>query len=130
SFWVGGALQAAARSAIDIALWDIKGQHYGAPIYDLLGGRSRSEVEVYCHCSSGATPDEFAKRLVEVQARGYRGAKTTLPLFYGSAPSKSIDYAGVRCEIDGSVNETEYLPSRTFDRIAEFFEAARAAVGW
>src|SRR4051812_44151610 len=29
SFWVGGPLQAAARSAIDVALWDVKGQHYG-----------------------------------------------------------------------------------------------------
>src|SRR6185436_19403880 len=79
SFWVGGPLHAAGRSAIDIALWDIKGQYYNAPIYDLLGGRSRSEIPVYCHVPSGATPDEFAANLLDCRARGYRAAKTTLP---------------------------------------------------
>ncbi|MGH2534875.1 MAG: mandelate racemase/muconate lactonizing enzyme family protein [Thermomicrobiales bacterium] len=40
---------AAALSAIDIALWDIKGQALGVPIYDLLGGRVRDRVVCYPH---------------------------------------------------------------------------------
>jgi galactonate dehydratase len=131
SFWVGGPLQAAARSAIDIALWDVKGQHYGLPVYELLGGRSRDEIPVYCHCPSGATPEEFAARLEQARADGYFAAKTTLPLFYGSAARPgSVDYSGVRGALDGSLKETEYVPTATFDRIAEFFGAARRAVGW
>ncbi|MCW5851597.1 MAG: mandelate racemase/muconate lactonizing enzyme family protein [Anaerolineae bacterium] len=39
----------AAISAIDIALWDIKGKALGAPIYDLLGGRVRDRVVCYPH---------------------------------------------------------------------------------
>jgi galactonate dehydratase len=131
SFWVGGPLHAAARSAIDIALWDVKGQHYGLPVYELLGGRSRDELALYCHCPCGATPEEFAARLARVRADGYSAAKTTLPLFYGSAaPPGSVDYSGVRGSIDGSLKETEHVPTATFDRIAEFFDAARGAVGW
>ncbi|MDL4860929.1 mandelate racemase/muconate lactonizing enzyme family protein, partial [Halomonas elongata] len=36
-----------ALSGIDIALWDIKGKHYGASISELLGGRFREEVRAY-----------------------------------------------------------------------------------
>ncbi|WP_407176198.1 mandelate racemase/muconate lactonizing enzyme family protein [Bradyrhizobium sp. STM 3562] len=34
-------------SGIDIALWDIKGKHFGVPIHQLLGGALRSEVRAY-----------------------------------------------------------------------------------
>jgi len=34
-------------SGIDIALWDIKGKHFGVPVYQLLGGPLRNEVQAY-----------------------------------------------------------------------------------
>src|SRR5688572_25306427 len=40
---------AAALSAIDIALWDIKGKALGVPVYELLGGRVRDKVVCYPH---------------------------------------------------------------------------------
>jgi len=36
-----------ALSAIDIALWDIKGKYYNTPVFDLLGGSYRKKVETY-----------------------------------------------------------------------------------
>ena len=36
-----------ALSGIDIALWDIKGKHFGVPVYDLLGGPLRTTVRAY-----------------------------------------------------------------------------------
>ncbi len=39
-----------ALSAIEIALWDIMGKHYGAPLYHLLGGKTRSEIPTYNTC--------------------------------------------------------------------------------
>lgn len=36
-----------ALSAIDIALWDLKGKHFGVPCHRLLGGPVRSEVRAY-----------------------------------------------------------------------------------
>jgi galactonate dehydratase len=132
SFWVGGPLHAASRSGIDIALWDLKGRTLGVPVHELLGGPSRSRIPAYCHCPAGAAPEEFAAGLRAVRERGFRAAKTTLPLFYGSASgsgSGSVAYSGAKGAIDGSLKETEHVPTATFDRIAEFFAAGREAVG-
>jgi galactonate dehydratase len=83
SFAGGGGAEMRAISAIDIALWDLLGQHTGQPIYQLLGGRSRDRVPVYNTCvSSGRYPDterwvggragELAKDLL---ANGYTAMK-------------------------------------------------------
>jgi L-rhamnonate dehydratase len=39
-----------AISAVDNALWDLRGKKFGAPVYELLGGPTRSEVRVYGSC--------------------------------------------------------------------------------
>jgi L-alanine-DL-glutamate epimerase-like enolase superfamily enzyme len=48
-FWTqgNGAVEMAAISAIDTALWDIKGKYYHAPVYELLGGKQRSKLRAY-----------------------------------------------------------------------------------
>src|SRR5437667_1195918 len=61
-----GAAVGAALSAIDIALWDIAGKHFGVPAYQLLGGRCRDKARVYGHVFG-----ETTEQLVQ----GCRGAK-------------------------------------------------------
>lgn len=47
-----------AISAVDIALWDLAGQHTGQPIYNLLGGRNRERIRIYNTCVGyGKYPD-------------------------------------------------------------------------
>ena len=47
-----------ALSAFEVALWDIMGKHYGAPLYHLLGGKTRAEIPTYNTCLSfGAIRD-------------------------------------------------------------------------
>src|SRR3954466_9960673 len=48
SGWAGGEMR--AISAIDIALWDLAGKVANAPIYQLLGGPSRSSIRLYNTC--------------------------------------------------------------------------------
>lgn len=43
----GGVVQMSAISGIEIALWDIKGQALGAPVYELLGGKVRDRIWTY-----------------------------------------------------------------------------------
>ncbi|PJI06881.1 MULTISPECIES: mandelate racemase/muconate lactonizing enzyme family protein [Clostridium] len=49
TFWGlgGGTVIFSAISAIDIALWDIKGKLLGVPVYELLGGKVRDSVRAY-----------------------------------------------------------------------------------
>jgi len=47
-------------SGIDIALWDIRGQALGLPIYELLGGPVRETIPLYVHFAYTDTPEEMA----------------------------------------------------------------------
>ncbi len=47
AFNVTGGAEMRIISAIDIALWDILGKFYQAPIYRLLGGKARDDIRVY-----------------------------------------------------------------------------------
>jgi len=44
----GPSRQGGGVSGIEIALWDLAGKAYGVPLYQLLGGRFRDRVRVYC----------------------------------------------------------------------------------
>jgi galactonate dehydratase len=130
SFWVGGPLHATAISAIDAALWDLLGKSLGVPVWRLLGGPTREQIPVYCHCPAGDSPQVFADNLRTCRSWGFRAAKTTLPLFYGqSSKLTGVGYSGSPGAIHRCLRETEWFPTATFDRIAEFFAAGREAVG-
>jgi L-alanine-DL-glutamate epimerase-like enolase superfamily enzyme len=49
--FVGSSAEVRARSAVDIALWDLLGQRTGLPLCDLLGGRVRERIRVYNTCA-------------------------------------------------------------------------------
>jgi L-alanine-DL-glutamate epimerase-like enolase superfamily enzyme len=54
-----------AISALDIALWDLLGQHLGQPIYNLIGGQYRDSIRVYNTCVNTpkyADQDGFLQR--------------------------------------------------------------------
>ena len=68
-----------AISAIDIALWDIKGKALGVPVYELLGGKTREKVRVYASVMH-LTEDnnELAKQYQQLQEMGFTAAKNLL----------------------------------------------------
>ncbi|MGC8555561.1 MAG: enolase C-terminal domain-like protein [Conexivisphaera sp.] len=67
----------AALSALDIALWDIKGRELGAPVHELLGGAYRDRVLAYANgwYAGCRTPEDFASAAAKVVGMGYRGLK-------------------------------------------------------
>ncbi|MCY2963576.1 MAG: bifunctional D-altronate/D-mannonate dehydratase, partial [Planctomycetota bacterium] len=59
-FFPAGRVGCAAISALDIALWDIKAQALGVPLYQLLGGLTRDKVACYPHARGNSTEELVA----------------------------------------------------------------------
>ena len=76
SVYFRGSVIMSAISAIDIALWDIKGKALGVPVYELLGGLTREKVRVYASPMSKAGDlASLASGYQELQAQGFTAAK-------------------------------------------------------
>lgn len=65
-----GAAIMGALSAIDIALWDIKGKYLGVPCYELLGGKVRNKAKVYYHVF-GSTGEELIEGCRSAKEKGF-----------------------------------------------------------
>ena len=65
-----GAAIMGAISAIDIALWDIAGKHFGVPAYQLLGGKTRDKARVYYHVR-GDTKEKLIQGVRDARAQGF-----------------------------------------------------------
>ncbi|MDE2856976.1 MAG: mandelate racemase/muconate lactonizing enzyme family protein [Chloroflexota bacterium] len=63
----------ASMSAIDIAIWDLRGKLLGQPVSVLLGGRRREKVKVYATGMYFVDSDDLVGKLVE-EAQGYVAA--------------------------------------------------------
>jgi L-alanine-DL-glutamate epimerase-like enolase superfamily enzyme len=71
SFFPAERVYTCAISAIDIALWDIKGKALGLPVYKLLGGPVRDRVVCYPH-SQGRTNEELVSNCEKAVWQGWK----------------------------------------------------------
>jgi len=71
-----------ALTGIEIALWDIKGKSLGVPVYELLGGKFRDRIWVYCDCQvdPGMDFDEIERVVHAVLAKGFTAIKIDLDI--------------------------------------------------
>jgi galactonate dehydratase len=78
----GGAqsgMYVAVLTAIEAALWDLSGKALGLPLYQLLGGKFRDKVRVYCdtelYTVNRPVPEDYAKAALDAVKRGYTAVK-------------------------------------------------------
>jgi len=74
-----GAAITGAVSAIDIALWDIKGKMHNVPVYELLGGQMRHKARIYGHVK-GRTIESLVKEAKRLKAEGFTALGHLNPL--------------------------------------------------
>ena len=76
SVYFRGSVIMSAISAIDIALWDIKGKALGVPVYELLGGKTREKIRVYASVMTKETdPESLTRSYRQLQDMGFNAAK-------------------------------------------------------
>jgi galactonate dehydratase len=92
----------AMASGIDIALWDIKGQALGVPIYELLGGALRETIPLYTHFQYSNTVEQMVENAVGEVARGSRAIKTDP--FMAAGGLSNVSY--IDGQIERSVENT------------------------
>jgi L-alanine-DL-glutamate epimerase-like enolase superfamily enzyme len=77
-----------AVSAVDNALWDVRGRFFNVPVYRLLGGPTRNEVEAYCSCLGySLEPELVPDRCRKVREQGFRYQKWFFAYGPGDGPS-------------------------------------------
>ena len=69
-----GSVLSGAVAAIDIALWDIKGKRYEAPVWQLLGGKVRDKIRLHL-LMGGADPEGGRKAAEEARDEGFTAVK-------------------------------------------------------
>ena len=107
AFFPGGVVQAAAVSAVDIALWDIKGKALNVPVYELLGGRTRDKVVCYPHNGGGAV-DALVESCRKTHEAGWKF---------------------VRWGLADGADSGRFEPRRAIQHGVEQVQAVRAALG-
>src|SRR5882724_13511307 len=65
----GHARQGGGVCAVEMALWDIAGKVYNAPVYQMLGGKFRDKIRLYADTEESKDPKVYAQRMKERKER-------------------------------------------------------------
>lgn len=130
AYWRRGPVTMSAIAAVDTALWDIKAKAAGMPLYQLLGGRSRSGVMVYGH-ANGATIEETTSEVAKYIDLGYKAirAQTGVPgldTVYGVSKDKMY-YEPADADLP---SEAVWSTTKYLDHAPKLFEALRETFGY
>lgn len=104
-----------AISGIEAALWDVKGKHYGLPVWQMLGGRFRDRARVYLDCHAAGALECLSTLLQETpapwQTTHGSGPGTREAIIEGSAiraqEMAALGYTALKFDLD--------IPGTTFD---------------
>ena len=128
AYWRRGPVTMTAISAVDTALWDIKGKALGVPVYQLLGGASRDAVLVYGH-ASGDSIDAAVQSVGRYVAAGYKAvrAQCSVP---GVVHTYGVGHGDRYEPADAALpTESRWSTERYVGVVPPLFDALRRAFG-
>ena len=129
AYWRKGPVTMTAISAVDMALWDLKAKVANMPLYQLLGGKSRSGVMVYGH-ANGDSIEETVEEVGKYLDAGYHAvrAQTGIPGLkstYGVSKDKMF-YEPADSDLP---TENEWSTTKYLDNLPKLFEKIRTVYG-
>ena len=101
-----------ALTGIETALWDIAGKALGLPVYQLLGGKVRNRVRIYCDAGARELRpnDEISKaRIKLIQDMGFTATKTDLDDAADPAKFDRVNWTASNGEIGHMVEKVAFL---------------------
>ena len=133
AYWRRGPVTMTAIAAVDTALWDIKAKAANMPLYQLLGGKSRSRVMVYAHANGSDIPhtvDEVLRHkemgFTAIRAQsGVPGLDKVYGVARNTQPGNQLYEPA-----DGNLpSEHDWSTEKYLLHTPKVFEAVRNAVG-
>ncbi len=105
-----GGQYVTALTAVEIALWDLAGKAVGLPVYQLLGGKVRDRIRVYCDSANHHPDDPQAKaKLKEIEAMGFTALKIDIDEAGDPARYDRVNWTASNGEIDRMVKEVAFV---------------------
>ena len=98
-----GGQYVTALTGVEIALWDIAGKALGLPVYQLLGGKVRDRVRVYCDSGSREMipgDERSLARIRQIQELGFTAAKIDIDDATDPARFDRVNWTASNAEID------------------------------
>ena len=126
--------QGGGVSGVEMALWDLAGKAYGVPVYQLLGGKYRDRIRLYCDTTGSSDPDVYARRMKERVAKGF----TFLKMDFGIPMIRNIPGAlSLPGNFDWrSYQQTEHpftqvqITEKGLDKLVEYVARVREGIGY
>jgi mannonate dehydratase len=125
TYWRNGPVNNNVLSAMDMALWDIKGKRANMPVYEMLGGKVRDAVPLYDHVAGNDAQAAADNVIRSQQERGLRHIRVQFGGYGGGgfiAPDKGGRPEGGRP--GPAFDEEAYV-----ENVSKMFEQVRAKVG-
>jgi galactonate dehydratase len=109
-----GGQYVTALSGVEIALWDLAGKALGLPVYQLMGGKFRDKVRIYCDSDMEGSPisEVNDKKLEWIKGKGFTAMKIDLDDARDPARFDSVNWTASNGEIDRMVNEIAHVRER------------------
>jgi galactonate dehydratase len=105
-----GGQYTTALSGLEIALWDVVGKALGLPIYQLMGGKFRDRVRMYCDSDMrDVMGAEGGRKLAWVQEAGFTATKMDIDDARDPARFDRVNRTASNGEIDRMVREVRHI---------------------
>jgi galactonate dehydratase len=100
----------AALSAVEIALWDLTGKALGLPVYQLLGGKMRDRIRLYCDSQTNSPDDPRAKeKLQQIRGLGFTAVKIDIDDATDPMRWDRVNWTASNAEVDNMVRKVAFM---------------------